>query len=269
MYRTTFEEAPLGVCHVDDAGNIASVNRSGSACDRLHVRAPAPSNRSYLCHGRARAHRAFCAMVGRPKEALLSRPIQSALGGASDATADAPRASLSGARLVQRPDGSSVWLRLVSQSSHERFGISRHSIVVAEVVRHASRALRSLTPSRAQDISEQKVSERLGQEAQQAKSRFLAAMSHEIRTPLNGLIGAVEMLGLTKLDKEQQEWAALLRDTSHLLLMVVNDVLGGLCGERCPHPNPCALTLTASSVRCARRLQQDGGGRAFARGHAY
>jgi osomolarity two-component system sensor histidine kinase TcsA len=58
-------------------------------------------------------------------------------------------------------------------------------------------------------------------------------MSHEIRTPLNGVIGAIDMLGSTELSKEQRGWAAMLQDTSQLLLLVVNDVLGAYaCNAR-------------------------------------
>ena len=35
-------------------------------------------------------------------------------------------------------------------------------------------------------------------EANAAKSRFLATMSHEIRTPLYGVVSTLELLGLTR-----------------------------------------------------------------------
>ncbi|MDP1249951.1 histidine kinase dimerization/phospho-acceptor domain-containing protein, partial [Klebsiella pneumoniae] len=39
--------------------------------------------------------------------------------------------------------------------------------------------------------------------ANQAQSRFLATMSHEIRTPLYGVLGTLELLGLTPLAPRQ------------------------------------------------------------------
>jgi two-component system sensor histidine kinase/response regulator len=61
--------------------------------------------------------------------------------------------------------------------------------------------------------------------ASKLKSNFLANMSHEIRTPLNGLVGSVELLSETPLNREQQEFVELARSSGEALLTVVNDVL--------------------------------------------
>ena len=58
-----------------------------------------------------------------------------------------------------------------------------------------------------------------------AKSAFLAMMSHEIRTPLNGILGTADLLGVSRLDEEQQTCLKLIRRSGDLLLTVINDVL--------------------------------------------
>ena len=63
------------------------------------------------------------------------------------------------------------------------------------------------------------------EEANRAKSRFLATMSHEFRTPLNAIIGMTDLLRTTRLDSEQREMAATTRSAAHSLLALVNDVL--------------------------------------------
>ncbi|MCB0280962.1 MAG: response regulator [Calditrichae bacterium] len=61
--------------------------------------------------------------------------------------------------------------------------------------------------------------------ASQAKSEFLATMSHEIRTPINGVIGMIDFLKETKLNKEQREAVEIIDISSDALLSVINDIL--------------------------------------------
>lgn len=61
--------------------------------------------------------------------------------------------------------------------------------------------------------------------AAKAKALFLANISHEIRTPMNGIIGMVDILKRTKLEREQQEYLDIIGVSGENLLGIINDVL--------------------------------------------
>ncbi|MBV6633052.1 MAG: response regulator [Alphaproteobacteria bacterium] len=63
------------------------------------------------------------------------------------------------------------------------------------------------------------------QEADKAKSQFLAVMSHEIRTPLNGLIGALNLVGDATDPGENSRYIDLAVRSASRLRTVLNDVL--------------------------------------------
>ncbi|MCB2144762.1 MAG: response regulator, partial [Rhodobacteraceae bacterium] len=57
------------------------------------------------------------------------------------------------------------------------------------------------------------------------KARMLSLMSHEIRTPLNGLIGALQVLGETRLTDRQQKIIGTMQTSCDILMSHVNSVL--------------------------------------------
>lgn len=66
---------------------------------------------------------------------------------------------------------------------------------------------------------------RAADSANEAKTRFLATMSHEIRTPLYGVLGTLELLGLTPLQARQQDYLHTIQRSSATLFQLISDVL--------------------------------------------
>ena len=63
------------------------------------------------------------------------------------------------------------------------------------------------------------------EQADRAKSSFLATMSHEVRTPLNGVLGIVNLLEDTPLNSKQHRHLETIRYSGETLLTILNDIL--------------------------------------------
>ncbi len=63
------------------------------------------------------------------------------------------------------------------------------------------------------------------EEANRAKSDFLAMMSHEVRTPMNGVLGMAQLLQGMKLEAEARDCVEAILGSGRALVRVVDDML--------------------------------------------
>ena len=76
-----------------------------------------------------------------------------------------------------------------------------------------------------QRTEELALAKRAADEANLAKSEFLANVSHEVRTPLNGVIGTAELLADTELTRGQDDHVQVISESAEALLAIINDIL--------------------------------------------
>jgi PAS domain S-box-containing protein len=122
-------------------------------------------------------------------------------------------------------DGTRVHDQLIAAASGERW------IAWRDVPLRTAQG-RTEIQSAGRDVTDRVNAERAlavardqAEEANRAKSRFLATVSHEIRTPLNGILGMSDLLLDTPLTPEQMTYADAVKKSGDTLLALIGEVL--------------------------------------------
>lgn len=93
---------------------------------------------------------------------------------------------------------------------------------------HLLRRSRRLSAKLVKQGKELLVAKYNAEEANHAKSRFIASISHEIRTPLNAVLGFSQLFANDQIEmsaEERKQYADLIMTNSNMLLKLIDDVL--------------------------------------------
>ncbi|KAJ0988808.1 hypothetical protein J5N97_007164 [Dioscorea zingiberensis] len=99
------------------------------------------------------------------------------------------------------------------------------TLVIALLIGHIFHATVNRIAKVEDDYRKMMKLKKQAEDADVAKSQFLATVSHEIRTPMNGVLGMLQMLMDTELDITQQDYVRTAQASGKALVSLINEVL--------------------------------------------
>ena len=169
-----------------------------------------------------RFNRAFERLSGRREADVLGRSLEILFP---------PESADASMELIHRTSGGERW-EVVEIVIRNTDGSDRTVLWNSATIFGTDGRTPVSTIAQGQDITLRKereaelaVAKEAAEEANRAKSDFLANMSHDIRTPMNGVIGMTHLLLDTDLSPEQRDYAETVRGSAESLLNILNDIL--------------------------------------------
>lgn len=172
----------------------------------------------------ALANQTFAEAVGCTSDELRGSPISQfhwAFADANDSSYPWEDVVSNGQRVSSRP------VRLRGSDGEVRtFMVNSSPVQQNEEVRGVLISLDDITDLETAK-AELQVSKQAAEDANRAKSDFLARMSHEIRTPMNAVLGFADVLrrGITTDADEQRQYLNIIHSSGEHLLVLINDIL--------------------------------------------
>ncbi|ADC63234.1 ATP-binding protein [Allochromatium vinosum] len=196
-YRRFFASLPMPAIVVDASGFIVETNEQ--ACEVLGISRHVALQRGSLFQlfdfpSRTRLHSLMRTVLDVGPYQLESMALKA--GGEGEASFDVHLMPLS----ESRSDGRQILVVLVDRSAEQALRALSHELIQAKLA---------------------------AEQANVAKSAFLANMGHELRTPMNALIGLSNLLldGSEAMTPHQRDYLLKIHDSAAALSSLLNDIL--------------------------------------------
>ncbi|SEF39416.1 TMAO reductase system sensor histidine kinase/response regulator TorS [Vibrio hangzhouensis] len=117
-------------------------------------------------------------------------------------------------------------LKVVAEAeANARRELQEHKEHLEEIVADRTLQLQKSNERLNQEVLNHAKARNAAEQANRAKSAFLATMSHEIRTPMNGVLGTAALMEETVLNSKQKRYLEVINRSGQNLLAILNDVL--------------------------------------------